>query len=168
MNVIEETFPIKEVTVYPNAARIRRIQKIALKKGENELIIKELPEIITEESVRIEGGGENKVKILDILSRDTFIEQYDESKYRKELKKLEKLVLKQNKIEAGFRNYMDEFLLFLNKESLAGTDFEDIQRTIVVQNWEEFYQFVRKKLTENRNVARDLLFQWITIHREIE
>lgn len=168
MNVIEGIFPIKEVTVYPNAARIRRIQRITLKKGENELIIKGLPEIITEESVRIEAGNSSQVKILDILSRDHFIESYDENKYRTEMKKLEELGLKQNKLEAQFRNFTDEFLLFLNKENLSDTDFADLRQTIVVKNWDEFFLFVRKTLTENRNSARDILFQWIDLQKEIE
>lgn len=168
MNVIEGIFPIKEVTVYPNAARIRRIQRITLKKGENELIIKGLPEIITEESVRIEAGTSSGVKILDIHSRDNFIEGYDETRYRTEKKKLEERALKQSRLEAQFNNYMDEFLLFLNKENLSGTDFEELHRTIVVKNWEEFFLFLRKTLTENRNSARDCMFRWIDIQKEIE
>ena len=150
MNVIEEVFPIKEVTVYPDSARIRRIQHINLKKGENELIIKGLPELITEESIRIEFGSSDQVKILDILSRDNFIEHYNENKYRAEMRKVEELVLKQRKIEACFRNDTDEFLLFLNKQNLTEMDFEELQRTIIVKNWEEFFLFVRKKLTDNR------------------
>ncbi|MBN2535178.1 MAG: mucoidy inhibitor MuiA family protein [Spirochaetales bacterium] len=168
MNVINEIFPIKEVTVYPNAARIKRVQRITLKKGENELIIRGLPRIITEESVRIEAKNSHQVKILDIISRDYFIEHYDENRYRVEMKKLEEIILKQARLEAQFRNYNDEFLLFLNKENLSGADIEELHRTIAVKNWDEFFLFVRKTLSENRNSVRDLLFQWITLQKEIE
>jgi hypothetical protein len=168
MNSINKKFPIKEITVYPNAARIRRIQHIPLKKGDNELIISGLPAMITEESVRIETGGSRGVKICEIFARDRFIEQVSENRYRKEMKKCEALILAQNKLEAQFRNYTDEFLLFLNKENLSAVPFNDRVRTIVVKNWDEFFLFVRKTLTENRNSARELLFRWIDLQKQIE
>ncbi|MBN2442734.1 MAG: mucoidy inhibitor MuiA family protein [Spirochaetales bacterium] len=168
MNSIEGIFPIKEVTIYPNAARIRRVQPIALKKGMNEVVIKGLPEIITEESVRIEPMSVHSVKIMDIHSRYNVLEQYNENKHKTEMKKIDELISGQKKREARFRNYTDEFLLFLNKENLSGEDGEDLKKTIIVKNWEEFFLFLRKKLTKNRSEARELLFEWMRNQREIE
>jgi hypothetical protein len=161
MKTIDISFPIKEVTVYPAGARMTRAGMVGLDKGENRLVIKGLPAEITEDSVRIETGEKLKVKITDISSEDTIKEEYDENLYRKEKAKLDAIILEQKKCEAVFKNYTDEFFLFMGKERFIDSLNEDFKRSIVVNNWEEYYTFMRKKLSANREETRKIIFVWL-------
>jgi hypothetical protein len=168
MNTIDVSFPIREVTVYPSGARMTRAGTVVFNKGESRLIITSLPEEITEDSVRIETGEKLNVKITDIFSEDIIKEGYDENLYRKEKAKLDAIILEQKKCEALFKNYTDEFLIFLGKERFIDSLKEDFKRSLVVNNWEEFYTFMRKKLTTNREETRKVIFAWLGLQEKRE
>ena len=119
MKECEVSFPIKRVTIYPQTARIIRSNSVLLNKGENRLIIKNLPSNLTEDSIRIEVDPNAKIKIVDVYSEDPFIAAYDKNLFRKTKQELDTLLYKKKKMEAHFKNLNQEFLLFLEKETLA-------------------------------------------------
>ena len=64
MTECEVNLPIKRVTIYPENARIVRSYSVPLKKGENKLIVKNLPANLTEDSIRIDIDPHAKIKII--------------------------------------------------------------------------------------------------------
>src|SRR4030042_6454962 len=99
MNIIEKSFPITGVTIHPRTARITRSLLLAIKKDRNKIIINNLPQDITEESIRIEFEKDSKLKIIDIFSTDDFIEKFDENLYRKKELELKKCIDKKKGLE---------------------------------------------------------------------
>ncbi|MBN1697598.1 MAG: mucoidy inhibitor MuiA family protein [Spirochaetales bacterium] len=168
MNTIEMSFPVREVTVYPAGARITRAETVAFAKGENSLVIRKLPEAINEDSVRIETADNRGITIVGIHSEDAIRERYDENRYRKERAILDELILEQKRCEAVFNNYTDEFLLFMDKGTLIKGAGEEVKRSIIVENWKEFYGFMRKKLFTNREETRKVIFEWLTLQEKRE
>jgi hypothetical protein len=167
MNRIETQFPITEVVVYPSNGLVTRKKKLGFIKGENKLVIKNVPKSLSVDTVRIETGT-RLIGIDDISVIDSIIENYDENKYRTVKEELDRLSIGQKNLEALYQAYNAEFLLFLNKESLIESAKNDNFRSINVKNWAEFFAFLRAQALSNRGLARETIFKWLEQRREIE
>lgn len=167
MNIIEKKFPITGVTIHPRTARITRDLTCAIKKGENKIIINNLPQDITEESIRIEFEKDSKQKIIDIFSTDDFIEKFNENLYRKKEVELKKYIDKKKRLEVVIKNLSDEFNLFLNKNKLLDSVYENQFKPIDINTWDEFFKFLDEKLKINRDSLRKIIFEWIDLEQII-
>ena len=166
MNIIEKTFPISNVTIYPKTARITRSLSIKLNKGENKLIINNLPESITEDSIRVEFKNNLSLKIIDVFSTDDYIEKFDENLYRKKEVELQEKIDKKKELEVLIKNLTDEFNIFLNKNKLLDSIYEDHFKPIDVNTWNDFFIFLDEKLKINRDSFRKILFKWIDLEQK--
>lgn len=167
MNIIEKNFKISNVTIYPKTARITRSLPIKLSKGENKLIINNLPESITEDSIRVEFENNSSLKIIDVFSTDDYIEKLDENQYRKKEAELQEKIDKKKELEVLIKNLTDEFNIFLNKNKLLDSIYEDHFKPIDVNTWNDFFKFLDEKLKINRDSFRKILFKWIDLEQKI-
>lgn len=167
MNIIEKKFPITGVTIHPITAQITRSRKLAIKKGRNKIFLNNLPQDITEESIRMEFENDSKLKIIDIFSTDDFIEKFDENLYRKKEVELKKYIDKKKELEIIIKNLSDEFNLFLNKNKLLDGVYENQFKPIDVNTWDAFFKFLFEKLKLNRESLRKIIFEWIDLEQII-
>jgi hypothetical protein len=168
MNQIETEMPITEVIAYPSQAMIVRSKCLSFVKGENKIRITKLPESLSLETVRIETSAGKEITIIDISVEDSFIDSYDENKYRTMKSELDSFVLERQKLDALYQTYNEEFLLFLDKESLVESVKKDSFRSINVKNWSEFFSFLESQLGANRRKARETVFKWLDLNRKID
>ncbi len=167
MNIIEKLFPITRVTIHPRTARITRGLICLIKKGQNKIIINNLPQDITEESIRMEFEKDSKLKIIDIFSTDDFMEKFDENLYRKKEVELKKYIDKKKGLEVVIKNLSDEFNLFLNKNKLLENVYENQFKPVDVNTWDDFFKFLAEKLKINRDSLRKIIFEWIDLEQII-
>ncbi|MBN1411911.1 MAG: mucoidy inhibitor MuiA family protein [Spirochaetales bacterium] len=168
MNDIQTSFKIDEITVYPGTARITRTDKLKFAKGENRLFIRDLPASISEESIRFELAKKNGLSIRDIYSEEVFISNFDENRLRELKSELDGLYAEKSRLEAEYYNLFDEYNLFVNKKAILSSVQPSVQKSIVVNNWGEFLEFLHKRLKKNRDSSRDIIFKWIDLLLKIK
>ncbi|QJD09375.1 DUF4140 domain-containing protein [Flammeovirga sp. MY04] len=158
---------IEEVTVFTNAAQIKRGASFQMKKGSHELEIKNLSQYIKEESIRIE--GDDQLTILNVRFEEDYIQVQDENERNKELKdKVEKLTAQLGELKLQ-KTIVQEELSFLKenkKVSGSATSSTDFQQYIQLYGAQlkklskENYQLdkeintVNKELTAAKNQLR--------------
>ncbi len=167
MNIIEKVFPINSVTIYPKTAGITRGLSLKINKGQNKLIINNLPQDITEDSIRIEFEKNSTLKIIDLFSTDDYIEKFDENLFRKKELELKSLIDKKKELEVLIKNFTDDFNLFLNKKKLLDNVNENNFKPIDVNTWNNFFTFFDEKLKTNRDSIRKIIFEWIDLEQKI-
>ncbi|MBB3696587.1 mucoidy inhibitor MuiA family protein [Flammeovirga yaeyamensis] len=158
---------IEEVTVFTNAAQIKRGTSFQMKKGSHELEIKNLSQYIKEESIRIEGN--DQLTILNVRFEEDYIQVQDENERNIELKdKVEKLTAQLGELKLQ-KTIVQEELSFLKenkKVSGSATSSTDFQQYIQLYGAQlkklskENYQLdkeintVNKELTAAKNQLR--------------
>lgn len=98
---IEAAAKITDVTVYNDRALTKRSATVQLKPGLNLVTIKNLPLLLQDDSLTIEGSGEAKVMISGVLLRRQFLEQAMQPKQLELQSKIKKLEQELTMLEAG-------------------------------------------------------------------
>lgn len=72
---VHATSAIKSVTVFADRAQITRSATVPLKTGANLVILDGLPQLLAEESLRVEGKGAGRARIAGITVKNVFLER---------------------------------------------------------------------------------------------
>jgi len=67
------TSKIDAVTLFPRGAEITRLAKIELEEGEHEIILRDLPQGLVQNSLRVEGKADERLEIGAVDSRTVHI-----------------------------------------------------------------------------------------------
>ena len=82
---------IKAVTVYPRSAKITRISKVMLTKGENDLVINNLPINLNESSLRVSGNAIASVSLGSVELLRNIRQDVVQEREKKLLEKMEEI-----------------------------------------------------------------------------
>ena len=77
---------VKAVTVYSNAAEISQTTSAMLPKGTSEIVIKNVSDVLNENTVRI--GAPSTVTVLSVQFSDDYISEYDLDESNPAIKKV--------------------------------------------------------------------------------
>ena len=139
---------IDAVTVYPDRAMITRAADIDLVKGNQELVIDNLPTYIIDDSVRVMGQGSVKAKISGVKIKRIFLQEHQQKKIEELCSELEKLKDEKKLIEDKLvsLNTQKKFI-----ESIKISSSDKISKEIYIQkadtkNWDKILDFMYKKL----------------------
>ena len=139
----------EQVVVYKDRAEIKRSLKTSLKKGETELIVNNVSNMIERDSVRIEGRGD--ANVLDVVCQSKQVETENSGNNEKakelldEIKDLEKAKEKLNfKLERLDKqaNALNEFALNLSKPNSATATNGASNLASSKENVENFLSFL--------------------------
>ncbi|HEA47315.1 MAG TPA: mucoidy inhibitor MuiA family protein, partial [bacterium] len=142
---------ISAVTVYSDRALVTRTTRLTLEPGKYELLFKDLPAGILEDSIYATGKGSARAKIVGLDIRKTFLEKPRQENIKKleeeiqELRDQDKAL--QDKIEIS--KTQDEFL-----KSIKVQMPEDISKKMLIQkptvnDWQAILKFLNTNLTKN-------------------
>lgn len=65
---------VTDVTVYTDRALVKRIAQLDLRPGETTLVLKDLPENLWDNSLQVSGTGPAGTSVVDVQSRNVFLE----------------------------------------------------------------------------------------------
>jgi uncharacterized protein (TIGR02231 family) len=139
---------IEAVTVYLDRAMITRTVNVDLVKGEQEIVIDNLPTYIIDDSVRVMGQGIAKAKISGVKVKRIFLQEYRQKKIEELRSELEKLNDEKKQIEDKLSslNTQKKFI-----ESIKISSSDKISKELYIQkadtkNWNKVLDFIYKKL----------------------
>ena len=149
--VQEVSSKISAVTVYSDRALVTRTTRLTLQPGKYELLFKDLPAGILEDSIYATGKGSARARILGLDIKRTFLEKPRGEKIKKleeeiqGLKDQDKALQDKNKILKS----QDEFL-----KSIKVQMPEDISKKMLIQkptvsDWQAILKFLNTNLTKN-------------------
>ena len=155
--VQEVSSKISAVTVYSDRALVTRTDRLTLQPGKYELLFKDLPAGILEDSIYATGKGSALAKILGLDIKRTFLEKPRGEK----IKKLEKEIQGLQDQDKALRNKIeisktqDEFL-----KSIKVQMPEDISKKMLIQkpavtDWQAILKFLNTNLTKNAQSRLD-------------
>ncbi|MBN1523760.1 MAG: mucoidy inhibitor MuiA family protein [Spirochaetales bacterium] len=168
MKEISVSFPIFEVTVYPSAARICRKADVVIEAGESRIIASKLPGTLSPDSVRIEVPQDSGCFITGVVACPKTRVHDETHEYSKLENSIRDLVAERQKLDAEILNADREIGLFVGKAALHDQFSKERYLSINVENWKEFYPFLRSRFLENRSRARELLFRKIELEVKID
>ncbi len=148
---------ISAVTVYSDRALVTRTNRLTLQPGKYELLFKDLPAGILEDSIYATGRGSARAKILGLDIKRTFLEKPRGEK----IKKLEEEIQGLKDQDKALRDKVeisktqDEFL-----KSIKVQMPEDISKKMLIQkptvsDWRAILKFLNTNLTKNARERLD-------------
>ena len=162
----------KNVIVYTDRAEVRRVVKVKLEDGENEIVLSDVSNNIDEDSVRVEGKGD--VTVLDVVCQSKRV-QPDEVNLNDKVKemqseikelelKIEKTKQKKERLSKQL-NVLNDFACTLSKPSnLHSNDKKNLKFGNSKENVENFLEFL--KLYTNQ--IEELDEENIQVDKELE
>jgi prefoldin subunit 5 len=176
-----ETFSMKElkcdkVVVYTDRAEVRRLLRTKLKKGENELVIDSITNLIDKDSVRVEGHGD--ATVLDVVCQNKKVERSKEETtdairiLRAEIETFESDLEVKNQRLDRIRKQVDVLNTFastLAKPSVGGSSDSQTQSNggklaSSKENVDNFMNFINVYSTRMENLDKEK----IIVQREIK
>ncbi|HJV66143.1 MAG TPA: mucoidy inhibitor MuiA family protein [Geomonas sp.] len=91
---------IDSVTVFADRAQVSRSAHLSLKAGSNLVVFEGLPQLMSEESLRVDGKGTGPARIADISVKNTFLPQVPEQRVQELEKEVADLERKVQSIDA--------------------------------------------------------------------
>ena len=158
--------PCDNVVVFSDRAEVRRVVKVKLENGENEIVLSDVSNNIDEDSVRVEGKGEatvldvvcqsKRVKLDEVNSNDKIKEMQSEIK---ELElKIEKTKQKKERL-SKLLNVLNDFACTLSKPA---NGLPDDKKNIVPsnsrENVENFLNFLNRYSDQMENLDESVIF----------
>ncbi len=139
---------IDAVTVYLDRAMITRTADIDLVKGNQDLVIDNLPAYIIDDSVRVVGQGSVKAKISGVKVKRIFLQEHQQKKIEELRGELEKIKDEKKQIEDKLvsLNTQKKFI-----ESIKISSSDKISKELYIQkadtkNWDKVLDFIYQKL----------------------
>jgi hypothetical protein len=164
---LNAALPVARVTVYPQSALVTRRGRLALRRGEADVLLKGLPGGLTPDSLRVEVVEAEGLLLVDVSADSQPLEKPDGAEYEKLQNQYRDLLAEQKRLLARLANGQSELALFLNEENLAERFAREQYLPVNVANWKEFFGFLRERLTENRVLHRENLFALLDLERKM-
>ncbi|MDD5067553.1 MAG: mucoidy inhibitor MuiA family protein [bacterium] len=148
---METKSAIKEITVYPDSALVRREAELKLNPGETGILFPDIIPEIDENSLRVSGKGNADVKILGAKVKREYLEETPDLKLKALEKEMEKFHDTKRTLEDEIKA-AQEGKVFLN--SIQMYSKEQLPRELITRmpqskELEDIYQFLSSKIKEN-------------------
>jgi chromosome segregation ATPase len=137
-----KSLPCEKVVVFKDRAEVKRLLKTKLTRGENELIVKSMSNLIDKDSVRVEGHG--NATVLDVVCENKRVELSNSTvasekikEAKSELKSLEsRQKVNKYKLEKLTKqiSVLNDYASSLSKPSATNSD--------ALPNVENFFAFI--------------------------
>jgi uncharacterized protein (TIGR02231 family) len=153
---IESQAPIRKVTVYLDRALVSRTGEAAVKRGESDLVVRELPPALLDSSVRA------RVRGAKLLS--TEVKRYSITREQIPQEQVKKLQADIKKLDDDIKALDDELAALASERefvaSLKAATARDIAERIPREkvnpaDWKDIAKFIRESLTENSARVRE-------------
>lgn len=116
----ETSSQVTDVTVYTDRALVERVAQLDLKSGETTLVLKDLPANLWDNSLQVSGSGPAGTTVVDVQSRNVFLESEPSSIIRDLEETLKKLRQSKAVLDDEIRA-LDNDRLVLEKINQAAT-----------------------------------------------
>lgn len=167
---------VTTVTVYPDRALVERVAEVDLRPGETTLVLKDLPANLWDHSLQVSGTGPTGTNVVDVQSRNVFLESEPSPEIRELEKKLEALRHDQRRLEDELAA-LDYDRTVLDRISDAATTLPtegDAPRPSF-DDWRELLKFnaeenrrLQSDRRENARKTEDLLAKIAAAERQLQ
>jgi uncharacterized protein (TIGR02231 family) len=156
-NPVDARSKVKTVTVYPDRALVTRSAEIELKRGINEVALRDLPIGIVDETVRAKATGGEAVRLVGTEVKSYHIRKVEEEKIKELLEKREKLLADVKVIDDEIFALGAEREFILSLKVGVGKEISEkiTKEKPSIADWKELATFIKDSLGENTKKVRE-------------
>jgi len=150
-SMINAQSSIKEVTVYPDSAVIKRNAAITLEAGQHKILFADLIPDLNQDTLRVSAAGQGEIKIAAAQVKREYLPVESSERIRNLQEKLRKLADEKQQLENELKlrteekQFLDSFKAFANTQLPK----EIVTKMPTGAEFTDTYQFYSAKLSEN-------------------